>query len=94
MTGDSDSDRAGRWPVGAASEDAVTGTGRDAAEGDTPQRWAGGTGCPELALLLDRLTAERYRAVPPPPGTCPAVHRPATLGPGPAPGETGGGGDA
>jgi hypothetical protein len=29
---------------------------------------AGPTGCPELALLLDRLTAERYRPVPPPPG--------------------------
>jgi hypothetical protein len=29
---------------------------------------AGITRCPELALLLDRLTAERYRPVPPPPG--------------------------
>jgi len=27
-----------------------------------------GTDCPELVLLLDRLTAERHRPVPPPPG--------------------------
>ena len=27
-----------------------------------------GTECPELALLLDRLTAERHRPVPPPRG--------------------------
>ncbi len=92
MTGASD--RAGRWPVGAASEDAATATGRDAVDNETTQPWARGTGCPELALLLDRLTAERYRAVPPPPGTCPAVHRPATLGPDPATGGAGGGGDA
>lgn len=52
------------------------------------------TASPELALLLDRLTAERYRPVPPPPSPPERAHRPATLpprGPADAPVEAAGG---
>jgi ribonuclease E len=52
-------------PIDAAPIDAAP---IDAAPIDAPPLAAGTTGCPELALLLDRLTAERYRPVPPPPG--------------------------